>query len=57
MGLPAYWMDTLSESAGQEIGMSGWTTVDQARIAAFAADPRAPGRHVAVPFPIPRRNA
>jgi acyl dehydratase len=36
MALPAYCMETLSGFAGQEIGVSGWTTVDQARIDAFA---------------------
>jgi hypothetical protein len=56
MALPACWMATLSEVAGQEIGASGWTTIDQARIDAFATDPRVHGRRVCVPFRIPRRN-
>jgi hypothetical protein len=56
MGLPAHWIDKLSELAGQEIGASGWTTIDQARIDAFATDPRVHGRHVFVPLPAPRRN-
>jgi hypothetical protein len=56
MGLPAHWIDKLSELAGQEIGASGWTTIDQARIDAFATDPRVHGRHVLVPLPAPRRN-
>ena len=36
MALPDYRMNTLARFAGREIGVSGWTTVDQARIDAFA---------------------
>ena len=36
MSLPGYSMTTLPEFAGREIGVSAWTTVDQARIDAFA---------------------
>ena len=36
MAMPGYRMDTLAEFAGREIGVSGWTTIDQARIDAFA---------------------
>jgi acyl dehydratase len=36
MALPGYRMETLSEFAEREIGVSAWTTVDQARIDAFA---------------------
>ena len=36
MALPAYRMATLEQFAGQEIGISDWTTVDQRRIDEFA---------------------
>jgi len=37
MTIPGYNMATLPAFVGRELGMSEWTTVDQARIDAFAA--------------------
>ncbi len=34
--MPDYSLDTLDQFVGQELGLSGWLTVDQARIDAFA---------------------
>lgn len=34
--MPDYTLDTLAEFVGQELGVSDWLTVDQARIDAFA---------------------
>jgi len=36
MAIPGYSMTTLGEFTGREIGVSGWITVDQQRIDAFA---------------------
>lgn len=33
---PGYTLDTLNDFVGREVGVSGWLTVDQARIARFA---------------------
>ena len=35
-GRPAYTLDTLADFVGRELGVSGWHTVEQARIDAFA---------------------
>jgi acyl dehydratase len=34
--MPAYTLDTVYDFVGQELGVSGWTTVDQPMIDAFA---------------------